>query len=80
MAGIFAKGLASKKSGLGLGIFIGKTLLEKNYASISFENSKNIINKFNKNNIDKKFKSFCQYRNYFTREKKEATTESYIKF
>jgi len=29
------------KSGLGLGIFIGKTLLEKNFASISCKNSKN---------------------------------------
>ena len=29
----------SKKSGLGLGIFIGKTLLEKNYAKILFRNS-----------------------------------------
>ena len=29
----------NKKSGLGLGIFIGKTLLEKNYASILFRNS-----------------------------------------
>ena len=28
-----------KKSGLGLGIFIGKTLLEKNYANILFRNS-----------------------------------------
>ena len=28
-----------KKSGLGLGIFIGKTLLEKNFASILFRNS-----------------------------------------
>ena len=28
------------KSGLGLGIFIGKTLLEKNYASILCRNSK----------------------------------------
>ena len=27
--------------GLGLGIFIGKTLLEKNYAKISFSNSSN---------------------------------------
>ena len=27
------------KSGLGLGIFIGKTLLEKNYASILCKNS-----------------------------------------
>jgi len=29
----------NKKSGLGLGIFIGKTLLEKNYAKILFRNS-----------------------------------------
>ena len=29
------------KSGLGLGIFIGKTLLEKNHAKIIFKNSKN---------------------------------------
>ena len=29
----------NKKSGLGLGIFIGKTLLEKNYAKIFFRNS-----------------------------------------
>jgi len=28
------------KSGLGLGIFIGKTLLEKNFASINCRNSK----------------------------------------
>ena len=28
------------KSGLGLGIFIGKTLLEKNFASINCKNSK----------------------------------------
>ena len=27
------------KSGLGLGIFIGKTLLEKNHAKIIFKNS-----------------------------------------
>ena len=30
----------NKKSGLGLGIFIGKTLLEKNFATINFNNSK----------------------------------------
>jgi len=30
----------SAKKGLGLGIFIGKTLLEKNYATINFTNSK----------------------------------------
>ena len=29
----------NKKSGLGLGIFIGKTLLEKNYAKLLFRNS-----------------------------------------
>ena len=29
----------NKKSGLGLGIFIGKTLLEKNLATINFNNS-----------------------------------------
>ena len=29
-----------KKSGLGLGIFIGKTLLEKNFATINCRNSK----------------------------------------
>ena len=28
------------KSGLGLGLFIGKTLLEKNFASINCRNSK----------------------------------------
>ena len=28
-----------QKAGLGLGIFIGKTLLEKNYAKILFRNS-----------------------------------------
>ena len=39
----YIKSLRSKidpKAGLGLGIFIGKTLLEKNYASIIFRNSK----------------------------------------
>ena len=30
----------SSKQGLGLGTFIGKTLLEKNFASVKFENSK----------------------------------------
>ena len=30
----------SSKSGLGLGTFIGKTLLEKNYAKIKFKNNK----------------------------------------
>ena len=34
-----ARTLDKKKSGLGLGIFIGKTLLEKNYAKILFRNS-----------------------------------------
>ena len=34
------KSLAKSKSGLGLGIFIGKTLLEKNYANILCGNSK----------------------------------------
>ena len=34
------KSLAKSKSGLGLGIFIGKTLLEKNYANILCSNSK----------------------------------------
>ena len=29
------------QAGLGLGIFIGKTLLEKNFATISCKNSKN---------------------------------------
>ena len=28
------------KTGLGLGLFIGKTLLEKNFASLNFRNSK----------------------------------------
>ena len=28
------------KSGLGLGVFIGKTLLEKNFALLNFRNSK----------------------------------------
>ena len=35
------KSSIKSKSGLGLGIFIGKTLLEKNYASILCKNSKN---------------------------------------
>ena len=35
------KPFAKSKSGLGLGIFIGKTLLEKNYANILLEYSKN---------------------------------------
>ena len=34
------KSSTKSKSGLGLGIFIGKTLLEKNYANISCKNSK----------------------------------------
>ena len=40
----YVKSLKSKNKdmkGLGLGIFIGKTLLEKNYAKISFRNSSN---------------------------------------
>jgi two-component system sensor histidine kinase RegB len=32
--------LISRKAGLGLGLFIGKTLLEKNFASINCRNSK----------------------------------------
>ncbi len=32
--------VSSSKQGLGLGTFIGKTLLEKNFASVKFENSK----------------------------------------
>ena len=36
------KSSEKSKSGLGLGIFIGKTLLEKNYAEILCENSKNM--------------------------------------
>ena len=35
------KSSTKSKSGLGLGIFIGKTLLEKNYANILCKNSKN---------------------------------------
>ena len=31
---------SNEKAGLGLGTFIGKTLLEKNYANIKFSNSK----------------------------------------
>jgi len=41
----YLKSLISKnksKKGLGLGIFIGKTLLEKNNAKIIFKNSKNV--------------------------------------
>ncbi len=41
----YLKSFASKnksKKGLGLGIFIGKTLLEKNNAKITFKNSKNV--------------------------------------
>ena len=34
------KNRESKKSGLGLGIFIGKTLLEKNFANVNCRNSK----------------------------------------
>ena len=34
------KSFKNSKSGLGLGIFIGKTLLEKNYANILCRNSK----------------------------------------
>jgi len=34
------KSTEKSKSGLGLGIFIGKTLLEKNYANIQCQNSK----------------------------------------
>ena len=36
----YLKDIDEDKSGLGLGIFIGKTLLEKNYADLKFENSK----------------------------------------
>ena len=36
----YLKNIDQDKSGLGLGIFIGKTLLEKNYADLKFENSK----------------------------------------
>ena len=32
--------LEKSKTGLGLGLFIGKTLLEKNFASINCRNSK----------------------------------------
>ena len=32
----------NSKQGLGLGTFIGKTLLEKNFASVKFKNSKNL--------------------------------------
>ena len=35
------KQINKNKSGLGLGIFIGKTLLEKNFASVTCKNSKN---------------------------------------
>ena len=34
------KRIEKDKAGLGLGIFIGKTLLEKNFASLQFRNSK----------------------------------------
>ena len=36
----YLKDIDQNKSGLGLGIFIGKTLLEKNYAGLKFKNSK----------------------------------------
>ena len=36
----YLKDIDQNKSGLGLGIFIGKTLLEKNYADLKFKNSK----------------------------------------
>ena len=36
----YLKDIDQDKPGLGLGIFIGKTLLEKNYADLKFENSK----------------------------------------
>ncbi len=36
----YLKDVDEYKSGLGLGIFIGKTLLEKNYADLKFKNSK----------------------------------------
>ena len=36
----YLKDIDEDKSGLGLGIFIGKTLLEKNYAHLKFKNSK----------------------------------------
>ena len=36
----YLKNVDQKNSGLGLGIFIGKTLLEKNYAKLKFDNSK----------------------------------------
>ena len=44
------------KSGLGLGLFIGKTLLEKNFASINCRNSKTrsgaeVIIKWNNKNL-----------------------------
>ncbi len=35
----YLKNINKDKSGLGLGIFIGKTLLEKNFANLKFENS-----------------------------------------
>ena len=34
------KSIDKEKSGLGLGLFIGKTLLEKNFASVNCWNSK----------------------------------------
>ena len=36
------KNIQNSKQGLGLGTFIGKTLLEKNYASVKFKNSENL--------------------------------------
>ena len=47
-----------KKTGLGLGIFIGKTLLEKNFASVNCRNSKTksgaeVIIKWNNNDLMK---------------------------
>ncbi len=35
-----SKAQEKSKTGLGLGLFIGKTLLEKNFASLNFRNSK----------------------------------------
>ena len=36
----FGTDIKKSNVGLGLGIFIGKTLLEKNFASLNFRNSK----------------------------------------
>jgi len=36
------KSLSKEKTGLGLGLFIGKTLLEKNFASVSCWNSRQV--------------------------------------